>query len=240
MAGCSLTKWVWARREFLRETPLTSRIQTIALLLSEPRHKPSLVVAPVVALMQWKNEIETHAEGFTVCLWHGSGRMKAEQLKKFDVVSQPSWLAADRQVLVSYGTLEASFRRQQRGFKKGNVIITETSPMHSIHWHRYVHSQILGSQSESCSTRRTTSRSGRPMPPRLLLRSRVHTSGASLVLLSRIVWVNYTLWFASWVPILSGESYLDTGYAHSLASTFAKSVTASRITGRCVKTLCHI
>jgi len=37
--------------------------------------------------MQWKNEIETHAEGFTVCLWHGSGRMKAEQLKKFDVVS---------------------------------------------------------------------------------------------------------------------------------------------------------
>ncbi len=48
--------------------------------------KPSLVVAPVVALMQWKHEIETHAEGFTVCLWHGTGRMKAEQLKKFDVV----------------------------------------------------------------------------------------------------------------------------------------------------------
>lgn len=41
-------------------------IQTIALLLSEPRRKPSLVVAPVVALMQWKHEIETHAEGFTV------------------------------------------------------------------------------------------------------------------------------------------------------------------------------
>jgi DNA repair protein RAD16 len=41
-------------------------IQTIALLLSEPRRKPSLVVAPVVALMQWKHEIETHAEGFKV------------------------------------------------------------------------------------------------------------------------------------------------------------------------------
>ena len=62
-------------------------IQTIALLLSEPRRKPSLVVAPVVALMQWKHEIETHAEGFTVCLWHGSGRMKASELKKYDVVS---------------------------------------------------------------------------------------------------------------------------------------------------------
>lgn len=45
---------------------LNRSIQTIALLLSEPRNKPSLVVAPVVALMQWKHEIETHAEGFTV------------------------------------------------------------------------------------------------------------------------------------------------------------------------------
>jgi DNA repair protein RAD16 len=46
-----------------------------------------MVVAPVVALMQWKHEIETHAEGFTVCLWHGQGRMKADELKKYDVVS---------------------------------------------------------------------------------------------------------------------------------------------------------
>lgn len=66
---------------------LTVSIQTIALLLSEPRRKPSLVVAPVVALMQWKHEIETHATGFKVCLWHGQGRMKAAELKKFDVVS---------------------------------------------------------------------------------------------------------------------------------------------------------
>ena len=66
---------------------LTVSIQTIALLLSEPRRKPSLVVAPVVALMQWKHEIETHATGFKVCLCHGQGRMKAAELKKFDVVS---------------------------------------------------------------------------------------------------------------------------------------------------------
>jgi len=46
-----------------------------------------MVVAPVVALMQWKHEIETHAEGFTVCLWHGQGRMKSDELKKYDVVS---------------------------------------------------------------------------------------------------------------------------------------------------------
>jgi DNA repair protein RAD16 len=83
-----------------------------------------MVVAPVVALMQWKHEIETHAEGFTVALWHGQGRMKAEELQKYDVV------------LSSYGTLEAAFRRQQRGFKKGNVFIQEQSPVHSFQWHR--------------------------------------------------------------------------------------------------------
>jgi DNA repair protein RAD16 len=48
-----------------------------------------LVVAPVVALMQWKHEIETHAEGFKVTLWHGQGRMKAKQLMEYDVVSLP-------------------------------------------------------------------------------------------------------------------------------------------------------
>jgi hypothetical protein len=41
-----------------------------------------------------------------------------------------------RQVLSSYGTLEAAFRRQQRGFKRGNVFIKEQSPVHSFQWHR--------------------------------------------------------------------------------------------------------
>jgi DNA repair protein RAD16 len=36
--------------------------------------------------MQWKHEIENNSEGFTVCLWHGQGRMKSAELKKFDVV----------------------------------------------------------------------------------------------------------------------------------------------------------
>ncbi|KAK8849448.1 hypothetical protein IAR55_004781 [Kwoniella newhampshirensis] len=116
----------WKGGMLADEMGMGKTIQTIALLLSEPRRKPSLVVAPVVALMQWKNEIETHAEGFTTCLWHGQGRMKAAELKKYDVV------------LVSYGTLEASFRRQQRGFKRGDMFIKEKSPMHEIEWHRVI------------------------------------------------------------------------------------------------------
>ena len=74
--------------------------------------------------MQWKHEIENNTDGFTVCVWHGQGRMKANDLKKYDVV------------LVSYGTLEASFRRQQRGFKRGDHFIKEKSPMHSFEWYR--------------------------------------------------------------------------------------------------------
>jgi SNF2 family DNA or RNA helicase len=46
-------------------------IQMISLLLSEPRGKPTLIVAPTVALLQWKNEIEKHAEGLTVSLFYG-------------------------------------------------------------------------------------------------------------------------------------------------------------------------
>ncbi|WVF68688.1 hypothetical protein IAT40_003460 [Kwoniella sp. CBS 6097] len=116
----------WKGGMLADEMGMGKTIQTIALLLSEPRRKPSLVVAPVVALMQWKHEIETHAEGFTVCLWHGQGRMKAAELKKYDVV------------LVSYGTLEASFRRQQRGFKRGDKFIKEKSPMHEFEWYRVI------------------------------------------------------------------------------------------------------
>ncbi|WVW86615.1 hypothetical protein I302_108668 [Kwoniella bestiolae CBS 10118] len=116
----------WKGGMLADEMGMGKTIQTIALLLSEPRRKPSLVVAPVVALMQWKHEIETHAEGFTVCLWHGQQRMKAAELKKYDVV------------LSSYGTLEAAFRRQQRGFKRGNNFIKEKSPMHEFEWYRVI------------------------------------------------------------------------------------------------------
>jgi DNA repair protein RAD16 len=39
-------------------------------------------------------------------------------------------------VLSSYGTLEAAFRRQQNGFKKGNTYIKQKSPMHEFEWFR--------------------------------------------------------------------------------------------------------
>jgi DNA repair protein RAD16 len=70
------------------EMGMGKTIQTIALLLAEPRGKPNLVVAPTVALMQWKSEIETHTKnGLSVCLYYGTSRnISAKQLKEHDVV----------------------------------------------------------------------------------------------------------------------------------------------------------
>ena len=70
------------------EMGMGKTIQTIALLLAEPRGKPNLVVAPTVALMQWKNEIEQHTNnGLSVCLFYGTNRaITAQQMKDYDVV----------------------------------------------------------------------------------------------------------------------------------------------------------
>jgi DNA repair protein RAD16 len=70
------------------EMGMGKTIQTIALLLAEPRGKPNLVIAPTVALMQWKQEIETHTDnGLSVCLFYGANRsVTAKQMKEYDVV----------------------------------------------------------------------------------------------------------------------------------------------------------
>jgi DNA repair protein RAD16 len=70
------------------EMGMGKTIQTIALLLAEPRGKPNLVIAPTVALMQWKQEIETHTNnGLSVCLFYGQNRsVTAKELKDYDVV----------------------------------------------------------------------------------------------------------------------------------------------------------
>ncbi len=62
-------------------------IQTIALLLSDKK-KPNLVVAPTVAIMQWKSEIEKHTNNtLSVYVFHGANKNNnITQLKKFDVV----------------------------------------------------------------------------------------------------------------------------------------------------------
>ena len=101
-------------------------IQTLALLVSDHR-KPNLVVAPTVAIIQWKNEIEAHTEGLKVYVFHGASRTKeVKELKSFDVV------------LTTYAVLESSYRKQHLGFKRKGQRVKEASPLHAIKWARII------------------------------------------------------------------------------------------------------
>ncbi len=104
-------------------------IQMIGLMLSDHKEKkgPALVVAPTVAIMQWRNEIAKYTNGFKVLVWHGIKRdSDVKALKKFDVI------------LTSYQTLERTFSKQEKGMKRKGELIFEESPLHAIHWHRIV------------------------------------------------------------------------------------------------------
>ncbi|THH13328.1 hypothetical protein EW146_g6873 [Bondarzewia mesenterica] len=108
------------------EMGMGKTIQIISLLVSESA-RPNLVVAPTVAIMQWRNEIAAHTDGMKVLVWHGSGRESdAQKLKKYDVV------------LTTYAVLESCFRKQHSGFKRKGQIIKEESPLHSVEWHRVI------------------------------------------------------------------------------------------------------
>lgn len=82
--------------------------------------------------MQWKNEIESHTENLKVYLFYGGSREKSiKELAKYDVV------------LTTYAVLEASFRKQISGFKRGGEIVKEKSPLHAVTWHRIVVSLFI-------------------------------------------------------------------------------------------------
>lgn len=101
-------------------------IQTLALLVSD-RRKPNLVVAPTVAIIQWKNEIEAHTDGLKVYVFHGATRTKeVKELESCDVV------------LTTYAVLESSYRKQHLGFKRKGQMVKEASPLHALKWARII------------------------------------------------------------------------------------------------------
>ena len=105
-------------------------IQALALFVSD-RRKPNLVVAPTVAIMQWKNEIEAHTDGLKVCVYHGATRTKeVKELRAFDIV------------LTTYAVLESSYRKQHSGFKRKGQVVKEASPLHAFKWARIIVSVI--------------------------------------------------------------------------------------------------
>ncbi|KAG0708586.1 P-loop containing nucleoside triphosphate hydrolase protein [Suillus ampliporus] len=110
-------------------------IQMISLFVLDLK-RPNLVVAPTVAIMQWRNEINTHTEGMNVLVWHGASRLNnPEELENYDVVSSSFKILY---VLTTYTVMESCFRKQQSGFKRKGLSMKEPSPLHQIKWNRII------------------------------------------------------------------------------------------------------
>lgn len=71
------------------EMGMGKTIQTIALLMQHPRpKKPTLVIAPTVALMQWRSEIEKHTNNaLSTMIFHGQNKeTSTAAINKVDVI----------------------------------------------------------------------------------------------------------------------------------------------------------
>ncbi|KAJ1907873.1 DNA repair protein rad16, partial [Coemansia sp. IMI 209127] len=117
------------------EMGMGKTLQTIALLLLN-RGKPTLVVCPTVALMQWKAEIEKATDSLSVFVFYGndrkqlvdesSGGVDLEELAKYDVI------------LTTYAVMESGFRREHSGFRSKGILYHEPSLLHRVDWFRLV------------------------------------------------------------------------------------------------------
>ena len=117
-------------------TSLTSligkTIQAVSLIMSDyPINKPSLIVVPPVALIQWSTEIAAYTDGKLKVLIHHNTDPKvkgltAKDLKKYDIV------------MISYAGLESLHRKQTKGWKRDEGLVKENSRIHTIHWHRLI------------------------------------------------------------------------------------------------------
>ncbi|OLN86926.1 DNA repair protein RAD16-like protein 2 [Colletotrichum chlorophyti] len=115
------------------EMGLGKTIQAVSLIMSDyPSKKPSLVLVPPVALMQWESEIAKYTDGtlktfvFHKSLGNRAKKMTLKQLKEFDVI------------MMSYNGLEAMYRKQEKGVSRKDGIHKETSPIHQIDFHRII------------------------------------------------------------------------------------------------------
>jgi DNA repair protein RAD16 len=114
------------------EMGMGKTIQAVSLIMSDyPQKEPTLVVVPPVALMQWSSEIAEYTDGkLKVLVYHGqNSKVKAmtiKDIKKFDVV------------MISYNSLESLYRKETKGWSRGEDIVKEDSPIHAIKFHRLI------------------------------------------------------------------------------------------------------
>lgn len=114
------------------EMGLGKTIQAVSLIMSDwPAKKPSLVLVPPVALMQWMTEIESYTDGtLRTFVFHGTNsktkNLTVKDIKSYDVI------------IMSYNTLESLYRKQEKGFKRKDGLYKETSVIHQTEFHRAI------------------------------------------------------------------------------------------------------
>ncbi|KAL1302292.1 hypothetical protein AAFC00_002710 [Neodothiora populina] len=114
------------------EMGMGKTIQAVSLIMSDyPQKQPTLVLVPPVALMQWASEIKEYTDGtLKVLVYHGQNSkvksMSRKELMSYDVI------------MISYNSLESLYRKEVKGWTRGDNIIKETSSIHSIHFHRLI------------------------------------------------------------------------------------------------------
>lgn len=132
------------------EMGMGKTIQTVAMLVSDTsRDKDggeagTLIVAPTVALMQWKSEISLYTNNaLSILIYHGTNReTSVKKLKEYDIV------------LTTYNLLESVWRKQQSGFKRKDGVVKEKSILHTIKFHRIVLDEAHNIKDRSCGTAR--------------------------------------------------------------------------------------
>lgn len=124
------------------EMGMGKTIQMISLMLYDCSKGPNLVVAPTVALMQWKSEIETHTNNLLkVGLFHGASRAKTvEELNEFDVI------------LTSYAVVESCYRKERYGFTKKFKKVKEKSILHQKKFYRVILDEAHNIKDRTSST----------------------------------------------------------------------------------------
>ncbi|RAL06273.1 DNA repair protein RAD16 [Aspergillus ibericus CBS 121593] len=114
------------------EMGMGKTIQAVSLLMSDyPVGRPSLVVVPPVALMQWQSEIKEYTNGqLNVLIYHNSNPkvklLSKDDLQDYDVI------------MISYSGLESIHRKEWKGWNRHDGIVKEDSIIHSIHYHRLI------------------------------------------------------------------------------------------------------
>ncbi|KAK4225500.1 DNA repair protein RAD16 [Podospora fimiseda] len=114
------------------EMGLGKTIQAVSLIMSDfPADKPSLVLVPPVALMQWMTEIQSYTDGtLKTLVFHGtnakSKNLTVRDIKKYDVI------------IMSYNSLESLYRKQEKGFNRKDGLYKENSVIHKTEFHRVI------------------------------------------------------------------------------------------------------